>query len=68
MTKEEFSELPSWKQTNLKKAAGLFWHKNYTFLIMIIFIIHLLRSKRRHNIIHPSLPLNKEWQPINFNN
>lgn len=25
MSKEEFLELPTWKQTNLKKAVGLFW-------------------------------------------
>jgi len=25
MCKEEFSELPTWKQTNVKKQVGLFW-------------------------------------------
>lgn len=34
MTKEEFSVLPAWKQTNMKKDVGLFWRATlYTHFV-----------------------------------
>lgn len=32
MSKEEFLELPTWKQTNIKKAVGLFWLLAYRLM------------------------------------
>lgn len=48
MTKEEFSVLPAWKQTNMKKDIGLFWPHCLHALVELVYFVRSALRRATH--------------------